>query len=168
MDAHYEMPDHPVADGVPFSTPALAGCRALADFYGRAHALVTEAVAGYDDASPVVTWPHHFDLASLRTLAGEGEDACSIGIGFSPGDGNVDAPYFYVTPWPVPDDESLPELAAGHWRREGFFGALLPVFDALATDDPSATVRAYLQTAISASERWLIDCVARSSRSEGA
>ncbi len=160
MEAHYDMPDHAVAGGAPFSASVPAGCIALAAYYGHAHALVTEAISGLADASSVVTWPHHFDLASLRALGKRNDDACSIGIGFSPGDGNVDEPYFYVTPWPVPDDDdaSLPGLPAGHWRRKNFFGALLPISEALATRDPTATVRGYLDSAIRASERWLADC----------
>jgi hypothetical protein len=64
----------------------------------------------------------------LITLdAGVGsEEARSIGVGFSPGDGSYDQPYFYVTPWPYPDTEDLPSLTAGaHWHREGWTGAVL-------------------------------------------
>ena len=54
------------------------------------------------------------------------EEARSIGVGFSPGDGSYDQPYFYVTPWPYPDTEDLPPLAVGaHWHRTGWTGAVL-------------------------------------------
>ncbi len=159
MDAHYDMPAHPVANGARFDEPVVPGCVALAAHYANAHTLVSEVVAERDDASSVVTWPHHFDLASLRTLGKRDGDGCSIGIGLSPGDSHVPEPYYYVTPWPVPRDDQLPTLPAGHWRRADFFGALLPASDFVHEDDPMSTVRRYLAVAIQASERWLADCV---------
>jgi hypothetical protein len=56
----------------------------------------------------------------------DAEEARSIGIGLSPGDGSYDQPYFYVNPWPYPDAEDLPPLAAGaHWHTSGWTGAVL-------------------------------------------
>ena len=73
-------------------------------------------------------WPHHFDVASLITLdaGADAEEARTIGVGFSPGDGSYDQPYFYVTPWPYPEADDLPSLAGGaHWHTEGWIGAVL-------------------------------------------
>jgi hypothetical protein len=67
-------------------------------------------------------------VASLMTLdEGAGsEEARSIGVGFSLGDGSYDQPYFYVTPWPYPDTGDLPPLANGaQWHRSGWTGAVL-------------------------------------------
>lgn len=72
-----------------------------------------------DKASPVRTWPHHFDMATLVKVEGnpDPELAKSIGVGLSTGDETYQEPYFYVTPWPYPDREKpLPELPAGEWH----------------------------------------------------
>jgi hypothetical protein len=77
--------------------------------------------------APVRVWPHHVDVGSVLPLGGgHGEGAASIGVGLSPGDEAIAEPYFYVTPWPPPPADSLPELpAGGRWRREGWTGAVL-------------------------------------------
>jgi hypothetical protein len=124
----HEMPAHPVGEGAVFSDAGSEARIELAAWFANAFALIGELVADEPAASPVRCWPHHFDVASLIALdAGVGsEEARSIGVGFSPGDGSYDQPYFYVTPWPYPDEEDLPPLAAGaHWHRTGWTGAVL-------------------------------------------
>ena len=57
------------------------------------------------------TWPHHYDSATLILLdpAETGEDARSINVGMSPGDGSYAEPYWYVTPWPPPPEKTILE-----------------------------------------------------------
>ncbi len=43
----------------------------------------------------------------------------------SPGDGSYAEPYWYVTPWPYPAAERLPELDTGRWHTDGWVGAVL-------------------------------------------
>ena len=124
----HEMPSHAVGDGGVFSDAGTQARTELAAWFANAFASIREAVANEPAASPVRCWPHHFDVASLMTLdsAVGAEEARSIGVGFSPGDGSYDQPYFYVTPWPYPDTEDLPPLAVGaHWHRTGWTGAVL-------------------------------------------
>jgi hypothetical protein len=124
----FEMPSYPVDKGAPFSDAGTEARIELAAWFANAFALIRDVVANEPGASLVRCWPHHFDAASLIALdAGVGsEEARSIGVGFSPGDGSYDQPYFYVTPWPYPDTESLPPLAAGaRWHRDGWTGAVL-------------------------------------------
>ena len=124
----HEMPSHAVGDGGVFSDAGTQTRTELAAWFANSFASIREAVANEPAASPVRCWPHHFDVASLMTLdsAVGAEEARSIGVGFSPGDGSYDQPYFYVTPWPYPDTEDLPPLAAGaHWHRTGWTGAVL-------------------------------------------
>ena len=124
----HDMPSHPLGEGGVFSDAGVQARTELAAWFANAFGVIGEAVADEAAASPVRCWPHHFDVASLITLdAGLGaEEARSIGVGFSPGDGTYDQPYFYVTPWPYPDSENLPPLAGGaRWHREGWTGAVL-------------------------------------------
>ena len=124
----HEMPSHAVGEGGVFSDAGTEARVELAAWFANAFVSIREAVANESTASPVRCWPHHFDVASLIALdaGADAEAARSIGIGFSPGDGSYDQPYFYVTPWPYPDTEELPPLAAGaHWHRSGWTGAVL-------------------------------------------
>jgi hypothetical protein len=151
LPAH-EMPASPVADGAAFSDEGAAARHELAVWFAEAFASISEVVAGEAAASPVRCWPHHFDVASLITLdsGADAEQARSIGVGFSPGDGSYDQPYFYVTPWPYPKlGTTLPALAAGaHWHTEGWTGAVL-------------TAERVISVTADAQERTIRDALAR-------
>jgi hypothetical protein len=152
----HEMPPHPVGEGDVFSDAGTEARTELAAWFANAFALIRGVVADEPAASPVRCWPHHFDVASLITLdpAVGAEEARSIGIGFSPGDGSYDQPYFYVTPWPYPDTEDLPPLAASaRWHTSGWTGAVLTA-DRLISVPPDAQQR----TARQALERGVAVC----------
>lgn len=86
-------------------------------------------------ASPVLCWPHHFDIATLVSLE-QGPNARTIGVGVSPGDEYYAQPYAYVSPWPRFDGDKLPDPPRpGHWHTEGFFGAVVTGDDILAMAD---------------------------------
>jgi hypothetical protein len=144
----HEMPSHSVGEGGVFSDTGTEARIELAAWFANAFASIREAVADESAASAVRCWPHHFDVASLITLdaGADAEEARSIGVGFSPGDGSYDQPYFYVTPWPYPDTEDLPSLAAGaHWHRNGWTGAVLTA-DRLISATPGEQQRTLRQT----------------------
>lgn len=93
----------------------------LANYYANASDLLARWAS---TASPVRTWPHHFDIAVLVAGPHEGQ---TIGIGLSPGDGSYHEPYWYVTPWPYPEPTRLPPLVGeGEWHTAGWVGAALP------------------------------------------
>jgi len=111
----HEMPAHAIADGAAFER--VAGLAELAETFARAQ----DALAPL--GLPVRCWPHHFDLAVFVDLG----DGKSIGAGLSPGDGSYGDPYWYITPWPYPEDRAnLPGLSVGGWHIEGWVGAVLP------------------------------------------
>jgi hypothetical protein len=86
-------------------------------------------------------WPHHFDIATLIEFAPPqgGDSGRSIGVGLSPGDSSYPEPYFYVTPWPYPNDPPLPDLAArGEWHTEGWLGAVLTAPSVIAAGSAEA------------------------------
>lgn len=84
-----------------FAAPALEALRA-------------EAPAAADP-SPIRLWPEHFDIAYEQ---GDEEAGTRAGFGVSPGDGEHDEPYAYVTPWSAPPAGPL-------WQATGFPGAEL-------------------------------------------
>jgi Family of unknown function (DUF5996) len=150
----YELPEHPVSAGAPFSSGHEPNKRELALWYENAHAALSEVAERETGASSVRVWPHHFDIATLITVraAHDAEQARSVGVGMSPGDSSYPEPYFYVAPWPHPRDRSslpaLPETA--HWHVEGWVGAVLPASELCYTPDQHAALRAFLASAITA------------------
>lgn len=102
--------------------------------------------------SEVRCWPHHFDIATLISLDDrDPEEARSIGVGMSPGDGSIDEPYLYVSPWPYPDVGALPELPGiGKWNTDSFVGAVATGSEVVdAADQGMATVQ-FLHNAVAA------------------
>lgn len=96
---------------------------------------------------PVRAWPHHFDMATYVSLEpGDPETARGVGVGFSPGDGSYDQPYFYVNPWPHLAAGSVPApVAPGHWHTDGFVGSIATGQAILTEADPAVTVRLFLR-----------------------
>ncbi|MDH3685714.1 MAG: hypothetical protein OEP95_05780, partial [Myxococcales bacterium] len=80
----YEIPDHPVAAGAPFSAPGAAHAE-LARWFANGQSALSEAAVVAEGASELRIWPHHFDLGTLVTLAtnADGSLARSIGLGLS-------------------------------------------------------------------------------------
>jgi hypothetical protein len=160
LPAH-EMPPHAVGEGGAFSDAGTEARVELAVWFSNAFGLVREAVAEEATASPVRCWPHHFDVASLITLdaAASAEEARSIGVGFSPGDGSYDQPYFYVTPWPYPETGDLPPLAAGaQWHTTGWTGAVLTAerLISVAPEEQQRTARQALERGVEACRELLV------------
>ncbi|MEM7437547.1 MAG: hypothetical protein AAF436_20505 [Myxococcota bacterium] len=156
----HDMPDHAVGRGAAFSSAHADQRRELAAWFDDASRVIGAIVVDEDDAAPVRVWPHHFDVASLITFdeSTDPEAARSIGIGFSPGDGSYDQPYFYVNPWPYPESSKLPALEAGaHWHTEGWTGAVLnaeAVISVLHHDQHDYVANA-LEEAVDAGRRLL-------------
>lgn len=143
----HDMPAHPVGEGGCFSTGDLApALTELEAWFADASAAVTAFASRTDGAGEARCWPHHFDVATLVAVpTPEGAEARSVGVGFSPGDGSYDQPYFYVTPWPYPATEALPELpAGGQWHTKGWTGAVLVASEVLAETGQPERVDAFL------------------------
>lgn len=157
----YEMPDHPAAQGEPFSAPISRSLVELGRWYGNAASLMEVVAAQVPFASPVRCWPHHFDIATLMSLDLNEADASAeqryIGFGLSPGDATIGQPYFYLNPWPSTGLTDVPGLEGGGlWHREGWTGAILPA-DRLTEDGrhQAEQVLAYLSSALAAARKML-------------
>jgi hypothetical protein len=146
----YDMPAHALQDGAAFDADAGALAE-LALWYGAADTWLRELAAGQAAALPVRCWPHHFDLASISYPDGTpGRDARQIGFGLSPGDGYHEAPYWYLTPYPVAAGARFAELdGGGVWQPSGFTGAVLVG----VRDEPA--VRAFFASAFAAARALL-------------
>jgi len=147
----YELPASVSADLGSHGTPDVAALAELARWYANAAGLLEEIARTDPTASDVRCWPHHFDIATLITLAGAGEEATTIGVGMSPGDGSYGDPYLYVTPWPYPPADALPDLpAVGHWHTEGFVAAIVTAARIVEAPDQAAVVRGFVADAVAA------------------
>lgn len=153
-----DFPDHPVRAGAPFTGGDARARAELAHWYENTLLLLLEVVRDYDNASPVRTWPHHFDMATLLTLesADDPEKMRSVGLGMAPGDASYPEPYFYAAPWPVPESPGmLPQLAGGGtWHTDGWVGPILTSSRIVAAGNglvaQEEQVRAFLASAIPA------------------
>jgi len=134
-----DLPDHAVMRGARFDADE-AHLAELARYFANAASILG------DDAR---CWPHHFDIATLITLSGHGEEAHTIGIGLSPGDSGSPEPYYYVTPWPYPDASRLGELSVGRWNTIGWTGAVLSALSFADVEQQEELVRAFLREAMS-------------------
>jgi hypothetical protein len=143
--------------GAPFHGGDPAARAELDRWFTNAVTALSDVCDRNPGSAPVLTWPHHFDMATLITTRDDPdpEKASSVGVGLALGDGSYAEPYFYVTPWPYPAVSDLPQLTGeGHWHTEAWVGAVLPGTDLLAFGDAAEqgrTVRAFLSAAVEAS-----------------
>jgi hypothetical protein len=127
-DAPYDLPDHKVAAGAPFSAASQESMRRLGAYFGNAWRLLTCVSEQHAEAAPVRCSPETLDYGASIPF----DDGKQIDFGFRPGDDEHDEPYFYVALLPPPelDEDELEELeeleGGGEWRTEGWFGGLLP------------------------------------------
>ena len=151
----YEVPDHAVARGAQYGASGEAAALAeLARWFGAAAEALDDVSARFRDLrpgpSPVLCWPHHFDIATVIELgAGQGESARSVGIGLSPGDEFYAQPYWYVSPSPKLDAASLPKAPlSGHWHTQGFLAAVATGADTLKLGDRRRELVAFIIEAV--------------------
>ncbi|GAB4196358.1 MAG: hypothetical protein Fur006_43710 [Coleofasciculaceae cyanobacterium] len=155
-----DFPDCAVARGTPFDASQEAERKQLTDYYATTYLVLQEIVAITAGISPIHTWPHHFDMATLISLPGrKNGEQMSIGIGMSPGDKSYDEPYWYVSPWPYPDITKLPELdAGGFWHTQHWVGAVLKasqLSEGKTADAQKEQVRLFLHSALKAANGLL-------------
>ncbi len=103
----------------------------LGEYYAFAAAALSALVATTapaDQASPIIIWPEHFDIAIEAGPEALGRRA---NYGASPGDELHPEPYVYVGPWQEPEAGEL-------WNATGFKGAELDYAELVAAGDPAA------------------------------
>ncbi len=146
-----DFPHHSLAEGDSFKAPQTLPMEAVWAYLSHTHAVLQSIKASLPQASPIRIWPHHFDMAfTWDRLDPVTQVTQSIGVGLSPGDQIISKPYWYVTIWPYPEPNALPELPkVGYWHTEGWTGAVLQATTLLASEQPSSdTVARFLSAAI--------------------
>jgi hypothetical protein len=93
--------------------------------------------------SPVVVWPHGFDLSFLWFADGSADEHHDphMNFGFSPASAGFERPYLYVYASPSPAelaDVPLPPLA--HLNTEGWTGVVVYYDNLLGESDPAAAI----------------------------
>jgi hypothetical protein len=158
----YEIPPYAIAQGGLYDDITLADALAeLAAWFANAQILLdrikSQVIGRKLAVSPVCCWPHHFDLATLITLAKRGADTKGyIGVGLSPGDNYYDEPYFYVSVYPKPDPAMLPTLPMfGHWHTHEFMAAVAPAHKILSAMDQKTETDEFLQCSVDVALRLL-------------
>jgi hypothetical protein len=143
-DLPYKIPEYPTSKGTPFKQTNIADFIELQNYFFNAAFVLENISKNEKNISRVYCWPHHFDTAALITIERNSspEKSKTIGVGLSPGDESYNEPYFYVSPWPNPENkENLPKLNHGHWHRQGWFGAVLAATEIIKNNDKSEQLK---------------------------
>ena len=100
-------------------------------------------------------------LVGRRSASRSYRSGCPVGVGLSPGDEAYREPYWYVSPYPRPENAAVSPLPnGGRWHRDGFFAAVLTGGDLVsggADASQELRTRAFLDAAIAECVRLLRD-----------
>jgi hypothetical protein len=98
--------------------------------------------------TPVVVWPHGFDISFLWFATDEAsEQAPHMSFGFSPGSQGLDRPYVYSYAYPIPEgltDLPLPDPA--RWHASYWIGAIIDYDSLRDHPEPWEVVKRNLRT----------------------
>jgi hypothetical protein len=156
----WEMPEHAVGHGAPFSADMEAELSVLAALYESSAGMLHLLADTHPDAAPVRCWPHHFDIATLIAVEADDSGAATktVGVGMAPMGGGYDGWYWYVSPWPYPDAEGLPQLEGpGAWHTAGWVGAVLTGQEVVDADEAfrEAVVKKFIDYSVATSVQLL-------------
>lgn len=157
----YDMPACSLTDGGIFLVEDHDALHELGRWFWVADHVLRDVQRVDQNASPVRCWPHHFDIATLITIeaSDDPEQMKSVGAGMTPGDGSIAEPYFYVTPWPYPEQPELAKLPSGYWNTEGWLGAVLAGSELVSSGDARlqpAVAETFLNEAIRAAKKLVM------------
>ncbi|MEM7549115.1 MAG: DUF5996 family protein [Bacteroidota bacterium] len=146
LELPYEIPTYPETDGVTFKIDNPKAAEIIIKCFDTTQTLLEKFKKQHEHVDQIKCWPHHFDLATLKTFPKKYKDA-SIGIGFSPGDESIKEPYFYVNCWPYPNSDSLEvkKLNYGSWNLERWVGTTLTYTQILKANNQQKAIQSYLE-----------------------
>ncbi|WP_027077125.1 hypothetical protein [Maribacter antarcticus] len=131
---HYDLPYEIMAD-FKLELVAVNRLAELLQLRILAQSALEETLKGNNLASPIRTWPHHFDSGAYARL----NDHIAVGFGLAIPDTVCKEHYFYISGYK--DHTAIPtagfsSLSKGIWKNDGFTGAVLPA----ETVDKSAAI----------------------------
>lgn len=96
----------------------------------------------YGPQTPIVLWPHGFDLSTIWFVDGMDERKNpQVCFGFSPGTPDVGQPYFYFYAWPVPAGLSAKIHPTQSWNSDWSTPGAVLTYDKFANAaQPEAVV----------------------------
>jgi hypothetical protein len=144
---HYTIPPHPIDNGAPFAVSDDDAFREIGRWFADAADLLGTFTVQTSGASDVRCWPHHFDIATLVTIA----PGRFVGVGMEPGDGYYDEPYYYVNLSPPPPAAATlePLSGGGHWHTREWTGAVLDASH-LGQEQQREQIATFIDSAFSA------------------
>jgi hypothetical protein len=130
QELHYEIPNHPVGDGIKFYIKDKNFLMENAIYRHNSEIVLGAICSSFKDAAPVRIWPHHFDTGTMIPLSynTKGRISKSLGLGWAIPDSMLDEPYYYLSYWSEDANENikdLPLLDAGKWMMPEWNGAVL-------------------------------------------
>jgi len=148
----------PSEDDAPLALDSQIGAEYAEALWGIYTSLARVRGEWMGAVTPMVVWPHGFDLSTLY-FPGQNPDEHNqphLNFGFSPGSKGFARPYVYAYGWPMPDNAAetpLPSLA--RWTTDGWTGAVID-YDALrAQADPHTALETTLKTVFQVLGGWL-------------
>ncbi|QDU35542.1 hypothetical protein KS4_36250 [Poriferisphaera corsica] len=133
---NYELPFHHVLEDEPFRLKYPHHFDEVARYFSFAHRLLDLFTRNLPNTSPIHVWPHHFDIATLIYLDPDmpPQKSRTIGLGLSPGDKHIPAPYLYITPYPTNNinPNTLPTPPHHTAWASTFLGLTIPATEILA------------------------------------
>lgn len=118
--------------------PDAAAAVAYGDALTALHTILEQVRASLPGPkTPLVVWPHGFDLSFLWFATGvESEEAPHMSFGFSPASEGLERPYLYAYAHPIPPGlTDLPLPAPARWHTVGWTGVVLPYDDVAPRQD---------------------------------
>ena len=164
IDIHYDLPDHPVANGGTYEMLPLRGYRGFSKLKSIGKMALTVVTNQFPQASSTCIWPHHFDLGTYIPLAQNeaGEVTKSITTGMAIADQYSSSPYLYLNPWDSNDHlhtTPFPTITGpAFWHQKDFISAFLKVEDLLSfpkKDQQIEVVLRYFDEALNGAHQLL-------------
>ncbi|MEO9475386.1 MAG: DUF5996 family protein [Cyclobacteriaceae bacterium] len=149
MNLPYDLPDYDSKGTSVFSAEQQMVLE-LSKYYHNTYVVLKEVCKsmGLEDFT-IQIWPHHFDLAVSIIVkdTGDPETDSTVSLGMSPGDEELNEPYFYVNTWPHVKTTDLPKLASGaKWHEESWTGAVLAASQVVNQPDQKEIVSRFFET----------------------
>lgn len=157
LESNFTLPPNLSDSDEDFKKTSRAVRQMVADYYNNGNIILKYFAQLFTHASPVRTWPHHFDIGSYIPVKFDkkGEAIASIGIGLAIPDEYVNDFYFYVNHWSKAGDVEgapLPDLpGGGYWNTKDWTGAVLKMESLLTEKEALAQAqcaKAFLEKGI--------------------